>query len=61
MTTSSIVDAEHALDLREETFEQADVAAGDALDGGDGSFVGEVIGDVITVFLSPSVRLQGSV
>ena len=38
-----LVDLEDAVDLREEPFEEAEVAAGDAFDGGDGLGVGEVV------------------
>lgn len=38
-----LVDLQHAIDLGEEPFEQAEVAAGDAFDGGDGLSVGEVV------------------
>ena len=34
---------EDAIDLREESFEEAEVAAGDPFDGGDGLRVGEVV------------------
>ena len=48
-TTSSVnglqlVDFENAVDLGEESFEESEVAAGDAFDGGDGLSVGEVVG-----------------
>ncbi|TIH33898.1 ArsR family transcriptional regulator [Subtercola vilae] len=39
-----LVDLEHAVDLGEEPFEETEVAAGDAFDGGDGLCVGEVVG-----------------
>ncbi len=39
-----MVDFEYAVDLGEEAFEESEVAAGDAFDGGDGLGVGEVVG-----------------
>ena len=38
-----LVDFEDPVDLREEPFEKAEVAAGDAFDGGDCLCVGEVV------------------
>jgi hypothetical protein len=38
------VDSQDSCDLREESFEEAEVAAGDAFDGGDGLCVGEAVG-----------------
>src|SRR6218665_444908 len=38
-----LVDFEYAIDLGEESFEEAEVAAGDPFDGGDGLCVGEVV------------------
>jgi len=38
-----LVDLENAIDLREDSFEQAEIAAGDALDRGDCLGVGEII------------------
>ncbi len=37
------VDLEDAADLREESFEEAEVSASDAFDGGDGLGIGEVV------------------
>ncbi len=39
-----LVDLEDSCDLWEESFEEAEVAAGDAFDCGDGLSVGEVVG-----------------
>lgn len=39
-----LVDFENAVDLGRESFEESEVAAGDAFDGGDGLSVGEVVG-----------------
>lgn len=38
-----LVDLQYPVDLGEEPFEEAEVAAGDALDGGNGLRVGEVV------------------
>ncbi len=38
-----LVDLQYPVDLGEESFEEAEVAAGDALDGGDRLRVGEVV------------------
>ena len=38
-----LVDLEDPVDLREESFEEAEVAAGDSFDGGDGLRVCEVV------------------
>ena len=38
-----LVDLEYPVDLREEPFEEAKVASGDAFDRGDGLRVGEVV------------------
>ena len=38
------VDLQYPIDLREEPFEETEVAAGDPFDGGDGLCVGDVVG-----------------
>jgi hypothetical protein len=42
--TGQLVDVEDAGDLDEDALDEAEVAVGDARDGGDGFAVGEVLG-----------------
>ena len=47
------VDFHHSLNLREEAFQESEVAASDASDRGDGLCVGEVLGVEVSAEFSP--------